>query len=216
MKKAKKVFALVLVLILVCCTLAACGDTSSTSNSTFSDGVPQSVAEMLVRDEMEEWGEDDYTFYVSHNLDKESGMDRAVITLTINFDYGSVVEYADVWYSYDKSSDRWILEWQGEWSNPPEWVYYSDALIGHWEFEDGWGKYIVDVRSIDNDTIYFDYSAKKFGINTPSYSGSGAYNAFEYETNGYLCATSTDANGEEIEFIFTANIRTGLTECWVN
>lgn len=151
----KKLSRILMVLVLILLMLSGCGESAG-------KGVPDRTAEMVVLDYFDEfdiWPDeyDSYSFTVSHNYDKSSKTDAAVIHLTLQHPYATETTYIPVWYAYNKSSDQWTLARKGEWSESA-FSYYTSKLIGAWVIDNLNQEYTISVRSINGDSVTLDYS----------------------------------------------------------
>lgn len=153
----KRIFLVWLAAALCAASLSACGSPPNVS------GVPDRVAELVVLDyfdehEMEKEDYNSYSFEITHDYDRGSNSDAAVINLRIEYNYASEYMSIPVWYTYDRASGLWSLTRQGGWSEPTV-DFYGDMLTGDWHFERSENEQsaTIEIQSVENNAARIEY-----------------------------------------------------------
>lgn len=152
----KRIFLVWLAAALCAASLSACGSPPNVS------GVPDRVAELVVLDyfdehEMEKEDYNSYSFEVTHDYDRGSNSDAAVINLRIEYNYASEYMSIPVWYTYDRASDLWSLTRQGSWSEPAA-NYYGEMLTGIWYFSYDINSVRINIQSVEQNEAKVEYT----------------------------------------------------------
>ena len=152
----KRIFLVWLAAALCAASLSACGSPPNVS------GVPDRVAELVVLDyfdehEMEKEDYNSYSFEVTHDYDRGSNSDAAVINLRIEYNYASECMSIPVWYTYDRASGLWSLTRQGNWSEPVA-NYYGEMLAGIWYFSYDINYVRINIQSVEQNEAKVEYT----------------------------------------------------------
>lgn len=143
-----------LLLIVMCATLffVGCGA---------NNGVPDQVAEYAVLDYLDGrslgQGEyNNYSFTVTHNVDKNSNIDHAVIDLEIQYNYATEKTRATIDYFYDRGSEHWNVERAGEWSDAV-FAPIPEKLPGPWRIDYFNDCYELNIDSVRDNNVTMSY-----------------------------------------------------------
>ena len=179
--QSKRTLPIFAVFTLFLILLSGCGNSSLAEK-----GVPDRTAELVILDYLDEQElqQDDYNSYsfrITHNFDKKSNSDAAIIDLQIEYNYASENLQIPVWYSYDRASALWSLNRKGNWSDSVM-TYHEDKMIGCWtiDFEGGiYDNYTIDIQSVNGNMVTLNYHIYEILGNTSdsilSLDGSGTF-----------------------------------------